>query len=282
MDCEINWISSNEPLNEPVNCEVVDTLILADVFWTNVGNTLNPLLIILITFPNEELIDAVSEFVPILELITCGVDVILILAEVFNTMGSNEPVPPLITLTTYPNDELIEDVKSELIDEPVVWVVLVTLIKPSTDAVSGGIEPTPPSIIEFTRSNPSLIVVNSFGWTYDEVVWEPVVTLNGLSIPQFNPLFWAIAELIAPIPLLMICSIIANEELIADDSTLVPPNDSVTLLRPVTLINLSSFVIIRGVSNIMFWTIDSPITFEYRNPSLVSLLWVVVATDGNW
>ena len=60
-------------------------------------------------------------------------------------------------------DELIEDVKSELIDEPVVLVVLVTLIKPSTDAVSGGIEATPPSIIEFTRSNPSLIVVNSFG-----------------------------------------------------------------------------------------------------------------------
>ena len=105
-----------------------------------------------------------------LALTHCGVDVTLILADVFGIKVSSEPVPPLITLTTYANEDEIEPVNDGAITEPVVCVPLVTFTNPATDEVRAGIEPTPPSMIEFTLSNPSLIVCSSFGSTYDDVV----------------------------------------------------------------------------------------------------------------
>ena len=50
----------------------------------------------------------------------------------------------------------------------------------------------------------------------------------------------------------MIPSMIANDELTTKDSLVVPLTDDVTFVKFVTLINLSSFVIIRGVSKMMF------------------------------
>ena len=74
---------------------------------------------------------------------------------------------------------------------------------------------------------------------------------------------------------------IAKELLIEFCSLIVPLKEDVILLLPLTtLSNLSSLVIIRGVSKIVFWTIKSEMILAYLIPPEVSIFCVLVACDG--
>ena len=143
-----------------------------------------------------------------------------------------------------------------------------------------GVTPIPSAIIEVIIPQLFWIIWISSGFTNEFVIWEVVLTFNGVDTPQFKSVFCAINDGIADEPLFIIPSIIANDELIFADSTSVPLTDEVIFVWEVTLINLSSLVIIRGVSKIIFLTINSEIILAYWIPPAVSLFWVVVAMDG--
>ena len=104
--------------------------------------------------------------------------------------------------------------------------------------------------------------------------------MSGLSLPQFKPVFCAKTDGTANTPLFIIPSIIAKELLIEFCSTIVPPFEDVTFVFAVTLKLRSSLFTIRGVSNIIFLTIESVIIFAYLIAPEVSLFCVDVAIEG--
>ena len=141
------------------------------VFCTKVGNTDVPFVITFITKPKDELILAVCVFVPTFELNHCGVDVTLILAEVFGTNKLDVcDNPPLTILTTYANDDEMLDVKLDDTAAPNICSIFVIFLSPLIDDVNTGSAPIPLSIIFETMLKFLSIVLISAGVTYDDVI----------------------------------------------------------------------------------------------------------------
>ena len=128
----------------------------------------------------------------------------------------------------------------------------VTLINPFIEDVIAGADKLPLSIILVTMAYLESISDVKLALEVSEVIWVNPLTFIGLFIFQFCPLFSAKTEGIEEVPLLTIPCIIANELLINELSASVPENEEVTFSLLVTFINLSSLVIIRGVSKIIF------------------------------
>ena len=251
IDDDINDISLNDADSEPVHCEIPPTLILFSSEDVNAGNALNPSFRILIIIPIDCEIDADSALVPGVPP-TNETSPTCILFCVFSVRVGNELVPFMIISPTKPNEDEIEPVTEPLAAVPLIWTESVTLTKPVTEEVNAGIAPNPPSIIEVTTFQFSSIKSSLNAGVIDEVVWVPLVTLNGLYTPQSLSVSFATIAGIALKPRFTILSTILNELLIFNCSDSVPETDEVMLFRAVTFIKLSSLVIILGVSRMIF------------------------------
>ena len=248
------------PKDEDVYWAVAVTLILPAVFWVRVGNALTPIFNTFETTAKDELIELLSTFVAAVPATTAKSDT-LIFEFVFKTIVGMESNPFSNMFIIVPNEELIDEVALELTKLPVIWTPSVILINPSADEVNKGIAGTPPSIIEDTKFQPSTTVSNSDGNWNDDVACEEVDTLNGFWTPQFKSIFLANAAGTDNVPFLIISWMIPNLWVILLLSDSVPLTEDVTLFNAETFVNDSIFLIIEGVSKIIFWTIYSERTF---------------------
>ena len=249
------------PNDDDTYCNVAVLLKLPAVFCVNVGNTLTPFCNTFIIVPKDELIDALSTLVAGVPLNKVSL-VTWILFSVFKTIVGIAVNPFCNISIIVPKDELTEPVIASSYDIlPVVWTPLVILIKPSADDVNVGIAGIPPSMIEDTKSHPSTTLSNSDGNCNDDVAWEDVDTLSGFWTPQFKSVFLANAAGTDNVPFLIISWMIPNLWVILLLSDSVPLTEDVILFNAETFVNDSIFLIIEGVSKIIFWTIYSERTF---------------------
>ena len=279
IDADILFASLILPLNdELMYCGVFVTLIFCAVLSTIGGNEPVPFVIIFVIVTTDELIDVACVCVAALP-VHCTLLVTFILPNVFDCKGGNEPVPFITILIILPIDELIEFASVCVPTEPVICWIPLTITKPLYDAVTAGKVELPLCIIVVTISNLVSIDAVKFAEDVVDVICVPPLIFNGFNIPQFST-FCPNNDLIELTPLATIPSIIPNELLIKFCWIVPPLNDDVTFVNPDTLKFFSSLKTIRGVSNIWFLTILSPIIFAYRIPAVVGALCVVVANDG--
>ena len=252
IDCDINDTSlALAKYKDELICGTLVTLILCDVFGTNVGTASNPFSIMFVIVTIDELTNVDCTFEAELP-VHCCASVAFIADIVFDINDGIEPVPFVIILAIVAKDALITLASNCVPAEPVICSIPVILTKPSIDAVIAGATKLPLSIILVTIANLSFMLDVKLALDVADVICVKPLTFIGLFIFQFCPLFCANIDGTALVPLFIIPSIIAKELLIEFCSVIVPPNDDVVFVKLVTLSNRSSLVIIRGVSKIVF------------------------------